>query len=415
MSSQRVLNNLQRCAIRLLPTRVQSFGTPIVNGHNFVRGVDKVRNNVVNQRDATVRAHTGTLNIVHRGIRRAVDHVQLANRLRCNRYQPTTFNINKLTVVNKRKDRTPRANHTQRVKRRRQQRPDPERRKNSNTNARSTFPPVQPYNKNNIGGPLVSRFLPRFNRPLNTNVLVRVSNRNFTINQHIRQLAANRPSRHIVRATITQINNSVHTSLLRLFNNLMVIVPDLSLNNIRTNLTRRIFIMRRTRQTQVRKRSVNATNRLRKQPYTRNGRIKVVQTSFINRVGRLTKSHMLRRYVMFSLDRIQHTMAILGNNVGVTMTKSVNPFRTSIQVNFFRATSSLPRTQFPTPCTSLHAIIIHNLPTQNRKCKGSNDRYCNYRSFSSLSSRSRNSRYAEQNLGQWGPHSKVHRKTLYVE
>lgn len=107
VSRKCVLNHLKGRAIRFLPTRVQGFSTAVIHSHNLVRRFAKVRNIVINKRNATDRANASTLHIVNRRVRRSVNHVQLAHRLRRNGYKSTTFNVNKLTIVNKRKHRAP--------------------------------------------------------------------------------------------------------------------------------------------------------------------------------------------------------------------------------------------------------------------------------------------------------------------
>lgn len=181
MSSQRKLHYLKRRLIRPLPTRVLRLNIVLANSNNLIRRFTTIRHHVINQRNTAVSTNLSTKFIITSVVRRARYHFELTYNIRRTRHKTTILNVNSHTILDQRTHSTPRSQYTQRINRRRQQRPNSNRRKNSQPTARHAFPVLKPSFRVNISRSLISRTLPRFNRHPNSNITLRVSNRNLTI------------------------------------------------------------------------------------------------------------------------------------------------------------------------------------------------------------------------------------------
>lgn len=248
MTKKRILDDLDRGLIMLLAARmIGVLAVNILRNNNILRKI-LFRKNLIDQRNTTDRADNRADAIINM-LSRLMDDVDLLNKNRRDRQEAAILEINNKTIDNQRLNRAPLTNAIDDKIDGINERPDTDRRKNSNTISRTLRPVLKPTNNLNIRRALIRRLLPRINRNLSTLIFNRISNSFKAVKKNLRQLNTNRPNRKIRRTNITNIKNSmmIITRNIGLLNNIMMLVPNLSLLNVGTNLIRSFLIMRRNR------------------------------------------------------------------------------------------------------------------------------------------------------------------------
>lgn len=252
------LNNFKRGLIRILTTRM--IISLLINFDIQVNRKIKKRSLLRTQRNTNINRNLNTITI-NRMFSRLMNHNLLLKLKSSHRYKTTIFDKSLIAFIPlQRLNRTPITNLIEDTIRRIGQRPYTSNRDNSITFIRHAIPIIKPINSLNISRIFISRLLLRFSMLLRTKVLNRIGNSILTVG--LPQLHANLPylnNRKLMFRKKTKVINRMNTSNLSLLNYLMVVIPDLSLKTISTNLLRRNVIMRRSFQTKVGQRHVQLT------------------------------------------------------------------------------------------------------------------------------------------------------------
>lgn len=306
MTDQGVNHDLNRLLVRLLAARMFIHVTVKVDRENRIRRIVEDRDIIVNERYTTDSTDLSTFNVItHVFDRLMYDfNLNLIVHLSRHRQEAAILKVNFESVQDQRLDGAPLPLAIEDAKGRIMQRPDANRRQDSETIVRALIPVVAPTYNLNVSGVVVGRLLPRVGGDLSLKVVTRISNSKLSVKADKRQHHTHRPYRKVRRTDVAEVKHGMKPYYTGLLNDVMRLVPHPRPDQVSPNLVGRVLIVRPYRQSKVRQRYVRATVGFREDPHTQHVRVQRLIHAGLARIFGLSAGLVFKGYVVLGLRRV---------------------------------------------------------------------------------------------------------------